>query len=283
MISGTDIIICGNNTEVLGEIPDGFVNLTCCSPPYDAMRVSAEYTHRFNFARLTDQLYRVTRVGGMVVWVVADETIDGGKSGTSFRQALGFMEVGFKLYDTIIYAKTGTSFPSSGRYTNCYEFMFCFSKGKPETVNLIRDVDKKWAGSWGKTRQRKKDGTLQDSTAANCGAGKSGRAVDGEYGQKARTNIWQITNGKGFAHTDPGGELAYKHPATFPLALARDHILSWTNEGDVVLDPFNGAGTTCVAAKMTGRRYIGIDVSEEYCEIARRRIEQIKDIGAVDD
>ena len=207
MISGTDIIICGNNTEVLGEIPDGFVNLTCCSPPYDAMRVSAEYTHRFNFARLTDQLYRVTRVGGMVVWVVADETIDGGKSGTSFRQALGFMEVGFKLYDTIIYAKTGTSFPSSGRYTNCYEFMFCFSKGKPETVNLIRDVDKKWAGSWGKTRQRKKDGTLQDSTAANCGAGKSGRAVDGEYGQKARTNIWQITNGKGFAHTDPGGEL----------------------------------------------------------------------------
>lgn len=216
----------------------------------------------------------MTKPGGVVVWVVGDETVDGGETGTAFEQALGFKKLGFKLFDTMIYEKTGTSFPSKGRYTQIFEYMFVFSKGLPRTFNPICDVPKLWEGSWGKTTQRKKDGSLKDSTASNCGKGRSGRATEeGQYGYKQRTNIWRITNGKKFAQ--PDGDLAYKHPATFPFALPRDHILTWTNPGDVVLDPFNGSGTTCAAAKMLGRRYIGIDISVEYCGIANRRIEHV--------
>ena len=206
------------------------------------------------------------------MWVVNDETKNGGKTGTSFKQALGFMDVGFKLFDTIIYHKTGTAYPTKGRYTQIFEYMFVLSKGKPKTFNPICDVVRLWAGSWGKTTQRQKDGSLKASTSKNCGAGKSGKASEDNpiHGYKQRSNIWRIVNGKKFAHTD---ELAYGHPATFPEALARDHIISWTNPGDLVLDPMNGGGTTCKMAKQEGREYIGIDVSAEYCELARKRLE----------
>lgn len=202
--------------------------------------------------------------------MVGDETIDGGRSGTSFRQALFFQELGFKIFDVMIYEKTGTSYPSKGRYTNIFEYMFVFSKGSPKTFNPICDVPKLWAGSWGKTTCRKKDGTLQKSGAKNCGGAKSGKMkVEGEYGYKQRTNIWRIVNGKKFGHTD---ELAYKHPASFTEKLAEDHILTWTNPGDLVLDPMCGSGTTLKMAKKNGRRFIGIDISEEYCQLSRERV-----------
>lgn len=265
-------IICGDNVAVLSTLPDNCVDLTVTSPPYDTIRVADGYQNQFDLLHLVEQLHRVTKPGGMVVWVVSDQTVDGGKTGTSFRHAFQFMHQGFLLFDDIVYLKSGSNFPSKSRYTNTWEHMFCFSKGQPKTVNLIKDQRRLWKGSWGKTKNRKKDGTLQESTATNCGDGKLGKAVGDEYGYKARTNVWSITNGKGFAHPDPGGELAYQHPASFPLQLAHDHIVSWTNEGDLVLDPFNGAGTTCVAAAATKRRYVGVDVSPQYCNLAEQRV-----------
>jgi len=216
----------------------------------------------------------VTKPGGVVVWVVGDETVDGGETGTAFEQALGFKKLGFKLFDTMIYEKTGTSFPSKGRYTQIFEYMFVFSKGLPRTFNPICDVPKLWEGSWGKTTQRKKDGSLKDSTASNCGKGRSGRATtEGQYGYKQRTNIWRIVNGKKFGHSD---ELAYKHPATFPEALPEGHILTWTNPGDLVLDPMCGSGTTLKMAKQHGRRWLGMDLSTEYCQLAGGRLALVK-------
>lgn len=265
----TNVILCGNCVWAIDSMLEGKVDLTVTSPPYDTLRTYKGYT--FPFEAIADMLWRVTKPGGVVVWVVADETKNHGRSGTSFRQALYFMDIGFKLFDDMVYEKTGTSYPSQRRYTNIWEHMFVFSKGKPNTVNLIKDVPKKWAGSWGQTTQRKKDGTLKKSTAKNCGKATT-RAVGAEYGYKARTNIWRIVNGKKFAHTDP---YAYEHPASFPESLAHDHILTWTNPGDLVLDPMCGSGTTPKMAKKLRRRYIGIDISEEYVEITKKRLETV--------
>lgn len=261
-------VVQGNCADVLREMCN-FVDLTVTSPPYDGLRTYDGF--EFHVASIAEALHNATKPGGVVVWVVGDETIDGGETGTSFKHAQAFMDAGFKLFDTMIYEKTGTSFPSKGRYTQIFEYMFVFSKGMPKTFNPICDVPKLWEGSWGKTTQRKKDGSLKGSTASNCGKGRSGRAMEeGQYGYKQRTNIWRITNGKKFAQ--PDGDIAYEHPATFPYQLAHDHILTWTNPGDMVLDPMCGSGTTLLAAKNTGRQWFGIDISARYCQLAERRL-----------
>jgi site-specific DNA-methyltransferase (adenine-specific) len=260
-------VICGEAAAVLATLPAEAVDLTVTSPPYDGLRDYAGYA--VAECDIVRALYAVTAPGGVVVWVVGDATVDGGESGSSFRQALAFMAAGFKLFDTMIYQKTGTSYPSQGRYTQIFEYMFVFAKGRPKTFSPIKDVPKLWEGSWGKTTQRQKDGSLKAGTATNAGKASSGRATDGRYGYKQRTNIWTYANGKRFGHSD---ELAYKHPATFPEKLAADHILTWSNPGDLVLDPFCGSGTTLKMAAMHGRRWLGIDLSAEYCELSRARV-----------
>lgn len=259
-------IIQSNGANVMmHEMPEKSVDLTVTSPPYNTLRKYEGY--EFNFKHMALGLLRVTKPGGVVVWVVGDETKNGSETGTSFEQALHFKSLGFNM-ETMIYEKTGVSYPTKDKYTQIFEYMFVFSKGKPKTVNLIKDVPKRWAGSWGQTTQRQKDGTLKKSTAKSCGKGTK-PADDGRYGYKQRTNIWRIVNGKKFAHTD---ELAYEHPATFPEELARDHILTWSNPGDLVLDPMCGSGTTCKEAKRLGRDYYGIDLSDNYCDISERRV-----------
>jgi DNA modification methylase len=263
-----DKIICGDCVEVVKKLPCDCIDATITSPPYDALRDYEGYA--FNHKELGAQLFRVTKPGGVVVWVVGDATVKGSETGTSFRHALGFMDAGFKLFDTMIYEKTGTSFPSNGRYTQIFEYMFVFSKGAPNTFNPICDIPKFWEGSWGKTVQRQKDGSLRINNSKNCGKAKSGRATDGRYGYKQRTNIWKITNGKNFAQ--PDGDIAYGHPATFPFSLAKDHILTWTKNNDIILDPMCGAATTCLAAMITNRKFIGIDCSNTYCNLAIKRL-----------
>jgi DNA modification methylase len=191
-----------------------------------------------------------------VVWVVADATIDGSETGTSFRQALRFMEIGFRLHDTMIYAKDQCQFPDTVRYYAAFEYMFVLSKGQPNAINLIRDKANKTAGNQVSGTERRPDGRLVPRPCAGN--------VTRDYG--VRWNWWLIR------HFDRGVETS--HPATFPEALARDHILSWSNEGDLVLDPFSGSGTTAKMAKLMGRQFIGIEVNPEYCEIAEERLRQ---------
>ena len=251
----TQEVICGDSIEVLKTFPDESVDLTVTSPPYDNLRDYKGYS--FDFEGIARELYRVTKDGGVVVWVVGDQTTNGSESGTSFKQALYFKEIGFNLHDTMIYEKNGAPFPEVNRYYQCFEYMFVFSKGKPKTTNLLRDRKNKWEGSFGKRSQRLTDGTLQQKEAIKCE----------EYG--VRFNFWRFNGGFGYTTQD---EIAYQHPAMFPEKLAQDHILSWSNEGDTILDPMCGSGTTLKMAHNLKRNYIGIDISEEYCEIARQRI-----------
>lgn len=256
-------LICGDNLEVMKSMIDNSIDLTVTSPPYDNIRSYNGYS--FDFENVAKELYRITKQGGVVVWVVGDSTVNGSESGTSFRQALYFMECGFKLHDTMIYEKNTSSFPArrnGNRYTQIFEYMFVFSKGKPKTHNLICDKENKWAGhtNWGKNTQRGFDNELKETSNIK------------EVPQfSPRNNIWRYVVGGGFATKD---KIAHKHPAIFPEKLAEDHILTWSNEGDLVLDPFVGSGTTPKMAKLNKRNYIGIDISQEYIDIANERLNQ---------
>lgn len=257
-------IICGDNVEVMKGMPDNFVDLTVTSPPYDNLRKYNGFS--LDIEGVVRELYRITKEGGVIVWVVGDATKNGSESGTSFRQALAFMDGGFKLHDTMIYEKNTSSFPArrkGKRYTQIFEYMFVFSKGNIKTGNLICDKENKWAGhtNWGKNTQRGKDNDLKKTTDIKPVPDFS-----------PRNNIWRYVVGGGFATRD---KIAHQHPAIFPEKLAEDHIMSWSNEGDLVFDPFVGSGTTAKMAILNGREYLGVDVSEEYCEIARKRIEGI--------
>lgn len=255
-------IICGNHLNVIQYIPDNTIHLTLTSPPYDDLRNYEGYT--FDYKKLIPELFRVTIQGGVVVWVIGDQTKDGSESGTSFRQALYFMDCGFKLHDTMIYQKTGSPFPSPKKYYQVFEYMFIFVKGKIITVNLIKDKINTSYGCKVSGSVRQKDGSLKKKRQKTNRDKKKKIKL---YG--IRNNIWIYKTGRYNTTKDLN---AYEHPAIFPDKLAFDHIRSWSNEGDIVFDPMCGSGTTCKVAKNNNRRFIGIDCSKKYCEISRERI-----------
>jgi DNA modification methylase len=246
-------LYCGECAEVMArEIADNSIDLTVTSPPYDNLRTYKGYT--FDFAAIAAQLWRVTKPGGVVVWVVADATINGSETGTSFRQALRFMEIGFRLYDTMIWYKINPAIPTEGRYMDAHEFMFVLSKGKPTTLNLLDDRINRKAGQV----------DYKDTVINKGNAQTTNRKFEiGPYGR--RFNVWPLQTGN-------NGQEIVGHVGPFPEALARDHIASWSNPGDVVLDPFVGSGTTGKMAVRAGRRFIGIDIAAEYVALARERI-----------
>lgn len=257
-------IFNAKSNELLTEFPDEIIDLVVTSPPYDDLR-DYDGTISWNmdvFKAIASELYRVVKPGGVVVWVIGDKTIKGNKSLTSFKQALYFQEVGFNMYDVIIYEKAGAGPPHPNRYFNAFEYMFVLSKGKPKTVNILKDKPNKWAGksTYGEVTRREKDGTLTPK----------GKKIVNSFG--VRTNIWKYTNGKGFSTKD---SIAYRHPAIFPEKLVEDHIISWSNPGDLVMDPFGGSGTTAKVAQLLGRDWVLIDAVEEYCDIAKERVKGI--------
>jgi len=241
-----DDIICGDNVQVLSEFPDACIDLTVTSPPYDKLRKYGG--HAWDFEALAAQLVRVTKPGGVVVWVVGDGQIKGSESLTSFRQALAFDALGLKMHDTMIYEKSGCAYPDSTRYLQVFEWMFVLSKGKPKTTNLLRDRPNKYVGKVG-------------------GNHRGGLCERGEFG--IRFNVWRYPNGRDNSTKD---RIAFEHPAIMPEALARDHIMTWSNPGDVVLDCFTGSGTTLKMARETGRRFVGIEVEQSYVAISRQRL-----------
>ena len=250
--------------KFMKKLPDNCVDLTVTSPPYDDLRdYENELVWNYNtFRKVARELYRITKKGGVVVWVIGDKTEKGNKSLTSFKQALYFQEVGFNIYDVIIYEKAGSGPPHPNRYFNSFEYMFVMSKDKPKTINLLKDKKNSCAGmkTFGNITRREKDGSLTNK----------GRKTISEFG--VRTNIWRYNNGKGFSTKD---KIAYEHPATFPEKLAEDHIKSWSNEGDIVFDPFGGSGTTAKASIELGRKWIYVEKVEKYCHIAKIRLENM--------
>ena len=247
-------LITGNCVNVMREWPADIIPLTVTSPPYDELRNYQGY--EFPFEDIAAQLWRVTAAGGVVVWVVGDR-IKGGRSLTSFRQALYFQELGFSVHDVMIYEKKNTPFMRSNAYTNAYEMMLVLSKGKPAVFNPLK-VPTQRNGYEKLTHNKLPDGINKKKM------GKLNK-------EKVRTNIWSYAVGLGGTTTD---RVAFQHPAVFPEQLALDHIRSWSNPGDVVLDPMCGSGTTGKMAALHDRRFIGIDISAEYIEIATQRLQQ---------
>ena len=247
--------------EGMKLLPDCSIDLTVTSPPYDNLRMYKGYA--FDFEAVAAELFRVTKDGGVLVWVVNDATIKGSETGTSFRQALHFKEIGWKLHDSMIYAKDSCPYPETTRYYPGFEYMFVLVKGKIKTVHLIADKPNKTSGDKVSGTERKTDGTIRRMSAV---VKNTGRKVK-PYG--VRSNIWHYGMGFMKSTTD---KIAYKHPAIFPEKLARDHIISWSNPGDVVLDPFMGSGTVAKMARLTGRDFIDFEISKEYCDIAEERL-----------
>lgn len=247
--------------EGMKRIPDNYIDLTVTSPPYDNLRTYNGFT--FDFEGIAKELYRITKQGGVVVWVVGDATVKGSETGTSFKQALFFKEIGFNLHDTMIYAKQNVYAhdPRNKRYKQSFEYMLVLSKGTPTTYNEIKDrpnkhAGKKLTGTKGRTQQGVKR-KIKEQTISDY---------------QARFNIWSYTTGGSVA----SDKLAFEHPAIFPEQLAEDHILSWSNPGDIVFDPMCGSGTTLKMAKKNGRKYIGFEISEEYTNLARKRISHVQ-------
>lgn len=266
-----DYIEQGDCLELMRGIPDGSVDLTVTSPPYDNLRTYNGF--EWDFEGVARELYRITKDGGVVVWVVGDATINGSETGTSFRQALYFKECGFNIHDTMIYDKGSCRFPDTTRYYQSFEYMFVFSKGKPKTFNPICDRKNKCAGEKIQaTTERNRDGSLRKTSAETNNTGRTIR----EYG--FRFNIWQIPAGKGKSTLD---NYAFEHPAIFPESLAKDHIISWSNPGDVVFDPFLGSGTTAKMAVLNDRHYIGFELSGEYFDIACKRLDEAESAVSV--
>lgn len=249
--------------EGMKMLKDSSIDLTITSPPYDNLRKYNSYN--FDFENIAKELYRVTKEGGVIVWIVGDATINGSETGTSFKQALKFMEVGFNLHDTMIWRKPNP-IPQikRGRYTNAFEYMFVLTKGKIKTCNYIKepclnsgkDMSKSSYKNYSKDEQKRKIKKIEVNK------------------EKIKTNVWDFNVGNGSGDD----KFSKQHPATFPEKLAQDHILSWTNEGDVVMDIFIGSGTTAKKCIENNRNYIGFEISSEYCEIANERINGIMSV-----
>jgi len=254
----TDKIYCMDAIKGMQKyIPDNSIDLTVTSPPYDNLRTYQGFV--FDFESIAGELYRVTKNGGVVVWVVGDRIKNKSETLVPFKQALFFKEIGFNLHDTMIYQKNVMPFPEQTRYIQCFEYMFVLSRGKPKTTNILKEKTKGYNPSKSSS-QRNKDGT---TTKLKYEQGK-------DYRNK--WNVWVYDVGYNKTTKD---KFAFKHPAVFPEQLAEDHILSWSNENNIVLDPMCGSGTTCKMAKKLNRRFIGFDISQNYIDIARKRIANI--------
>jgi len=238
----------------MGKMPDEFIDFVITSPPYDDIRNYNGFA--FEFENIAKELFRVIKEGAVVIWVVSDATIDGSESGTSLKQALFFKQVGFRLHDTMIYYKNNPMPQTGNRYHQHFEYMFAFSKGSPKTFNPITEPTK-YRGL-ANMKNRGKTGSLDYE--------KVERTTERKVG-----NVFFYSIGGGISTKD---KIAYKHPAIFPEKLVYDQIFTWTNEGDIVYDPFMGSGTTAKIAQLMNRKWLGSEISKEYVEIAEERLKK---------
>jgi len=265
-----NILYNENCLDTMSKMESESIDLILTSPPYDDLRTynkhlsgnKTQYNgYSFPFEDICKELYRITKKGGVVVWVVGDATNKGSETGTSFRQALFFKECGFDIYDTMIYQKTGTPFPQKHRYNQTFEYMFVFSKGKPTTFNPIMKKNITAGAVRNSRKFRNADGEMI--------SGFNGKPIN-EYG--IENNIWLIKNGMNKSTKDI---IAFEHPAIFPEELAIKHVITWTKKDDVVYDPFMGSGTTAKASILLGRYWVGSELDENYTEITNERIKNV--------
>jgi site-specific DNA-methyltransferase (adenine-specific) len=254
--------------ETMQNMDSNVIDLVVTSPPYDQLR--KYHGFKFDFESTAKGLYRVIKDGGIVVWVVNDSVIDGSETCTSFKQALFFKEIGFNLHDTMIYSKKNLVPLNHKRYEQAFEYMFIFVKGKIKTFNPILKKNK----SPGTKKRRDYNNICKDSEPKRMKTVQDRITIVKEYGVIG--NIWEYMHG--YNHTSKDA-VSFKHPATFPEKLARDHIISWSNEGDLIYDPFMGSGTVAKMAILNNRNWIGSEISSLYCEIIKERLNEVMKQG----
>jgi len=238
--------------KTMKRMEDNFIDLTVTSPPYDNLRNYNGYS--FDFENIAKELFRVTKIGGVVVWIVNDKRKNGNRTLTHFKQVIFFQHIGFNILDSMVWHKINPMpFIKKDQYTPSYEMMFVLTKGKHTTFNLIKEKCK-YAGKILKTHTTNPESIRKPNK----------KTATKEY--KIKSNVWKTV----VAGTN------YGHPAIFPEQLANDHIISWSNEKDLIYDPFMGSGTTAKMAIINNRNFIGSEISKEYCEIAQNRITSIK-------
>lgn len=247
-------LLLGDCLSHLKGIASNSIDLVVTSPPYDDIR-NYQGTLGWDFSSIAAQLFRVIKSGGVLVWIISDQTKDGSESGTSFSHCLAFRDLGFLIHDTMIWKKHCSPFQHKNRYIQAFEYMFVLSKGKPKTANLIKDRKNKWAGTRVHGTERQVSGSIKPMSEV-----QKSKFVK-EFG--ARENVWEIFQEK---------KNKTGHPAVFPIRIAEDHIRSWSNPGEIVMDPFMGSGTTGLACASLGRQFIGIEINPEYFEIAKQRL-----------
>lgn len=242
-----------NCIETLTKMPGDFLDMTITSPPYDDLRDYNGY--HFPVEEIAKMLFQKTEKGGVVIWVVGDRTLNGDETLTSFRHAITFQDAGFRVHDTMIYAKKNPIPSDCGkRYRQCFEYMFCFSKGQPKTFNPIMQpiTQEKAFKSFRITKVGRND-LAHDHVAPK---------------ERKVNNIFYYNVGT----SSSKDKIAFGHPAIFPEQLVEDQIRTWTNEGDLVYDCFMGSGTTAKVAHQLERRWIGSEISEEYVKLAEERL-----------
>lgn len=255
--------------ETMAKMPNDFIDLTVTSPPYDNLRKYNGYV--FDFKSIAKELFRVTKSGGVVVWIVGDATIDGSETGTSFKQALYFKELGFNLHDTMIYLTEKLPL-NHNRYEQSFEYMFILAKNTPKVFNPLR-VETIHKNEFKRYNYNEKN--IRASAKQNS-ASRYRNETGNVKENKIKYNAWYF--GSGFNKTTKEN-YAYEHPATFPEKLAEDHILSWSNKNDLVYDCFMGSGTTAKMAILNERQWLGSEISKEYCQIANKRIDNAEKLA----
>lgn len=256
---GTVEIKNGDCLDLMKDLPEQSIDMVMTSPPYDNLRDYGGIIEQWSFnkfKKIANEFFRIIKNGGVVVWVVADATINGSETGTSFKQALYFKECGFNIHDTMIWDKQiSSAIGSLNRYENVFEYMFILSKGKPKKTNIIMDKPNKNVGCIHHGSIRLPDGKIKKTSSY-------GKRKVNNFGR--RHNIWEITSCRGNERN--------LHPAMYPVKLAKDHIITWSDENDLVLDPFMGSGTTGLACIDTNRNFIGFELNKDYFEISKKRI-----------
>ena len=242
------------------------VDLILTSPPYDDLRNYGG--HKFDFDSVADALIPCLKEGGVLVWIVADAIRDGGETGTSFRHALGFLDRGLKLHQSLIYQKHCPLHLSTNRCLKNKENMFVFSNGKPKTANILKDRVNLTVGM-GKEKSRGMARGKPNDPDAIKDVEEKGYKV---HQFSKRHCIWKYRVGYRLSCSNEESKFVFNHPAIFPLKLAEDHIKTWTNEGDLVLDPMAGSGTTLRAAISLNRKAVGIEIHKPYCKLIEKRM-----------
>jgi site-specific DNA-methyltransferase (adenine-specific) len=254
-------ILCTDCVAGMQQLPDCCIPLTVTSPPYDDLRTYGGHT--FDFEAVAGELWRITMNGGIVVWVVGEQVKKGTETGTAARQKLHFMDLGFRC-STMIMVTSRVRFPQRGRYPSVFDYAFVLTKGRPRHFHAICDKKNKYVGEKFRWKLRERDGRIVKREHCHD-------KYVGVFG--SRMNVWFYHVGYMKTTTDKD---AYGHPALMPEKMAEDFIISFSRPGDLILDPFSGAGTTSKMAMLNGRRYLGMEICENYASDSRKRLEKAR-------